>query len=381
MKYVKNRPYALARDALSACVTREGFAAGAHHFVDLWARDSLFATFGANAAGLAHVSKKTIETFLRFQRRDGLVPYLILRSRHTVGKYFNRHRYYRTPVPQFRSHMSFGIVPDGNAMVIIAAWEYAKQSGDVRFLNARYSRLADAFSWYERRSFGGLMREWFQCEWADALLKSGNTLYTNVLYFRAAADLALIAGKLGKQSDAARFSARAGEIKNLINAKLWTGEFFADWKDWKRQDYLAVHPNMLAIIFGLATKKQAASMLAAVKTHAWNGWTMENSVPNYPIWRVPLFHIAVGMRDYHNGLIWLQPGLLYAIALSMYGKRKEAQSVLSGIARKIAESGGAHEVYERTGTPVRRWVYRSEHPFAWSAGLFLWASHILRKNT
>ncbi len=383
---IKKRPTAtqtseaIARDALMSCVTPYGIAAGTHHFVDLWARDSLFAIFGANVSGLSEVSKKTIETFLHHQRSDGLVPYLILRSRRGIGKYFGRHTYYKTPVAHFRSHMSFGVVPDGGVMTIIAARVFAQAAGDTRFLKKNYNKLALVFFWYETRFKGGLVREWFQCEWADALLKSGRTLYTNVLYFRAAKDLSWMAKRLGKIRDGARFAARSEEIRKLLNEQLWTGTFFADWKDWKRQDYFATHPNMLAIIFGLATRKQAASILAIARARAWNGWTMENSTPKYPIWRVPFFHIAIGMRDYHNGLIWLQPGILYALALYKIGNKNKARDVMNKIAQKIIEYNGVYEVYEKNGRPVKRLFYTSEHPFAWSAGLYLWVHRLIYKG-
>lgn len=378
MKKIKKTAYGIAVADLLQCLTPLGFAAGSHHFVDLWARDSLFAVLGAVASGRMSESKQTIETFLDHQRADGLVPYLILRSKHGLGKYFNRHRYYDRPVAHFRSHMSLGLVPDGGLMTIIAARAYEEAAHDRRFLNHHYDALVRAFMWYADRFGDGLVREWFQCEWADALLKSGNTLYTNVLYYKAAVDMSWLAKRMGKPSDADFFIKRAMKIRSLIHTHLWNGSFFADWKDWKRRDYLAVHPNMLAIIFGLADRNQAASILHAAKASAWNGWTMENSFPKYPLWRVPLFHIIIGMGDYHNGLIWLQPGILYALALYTIGKKREARSALTGIEEKIISSGGVHEVYERSGLPVKRLVYRSEQPFAWSSGLFIWVSTILR---
>jgi len=367
----------LAHTALKACFTREGIIAGTHHFVDLWARDSLFATFGANVIGHENVSKKTIQTFLSYQRSDGLIPYLILRSKHTIGKYFHRPRYFLKPVPVFRSHMSFGIVPDGGLMTIIAMRSYVEHTKDRSFLKRHYMSLVRAFFWYEHRFGKGLVREWFQCEWADALLKSGNTLYTNVLYFKAASDMSWMAAYLGKQMDANRYAIFSKHIQKLINDTLWTGSFYADWKDWKRQDYFATHPNMLAIIFGLTTKKQAASILSKAKKDAWNGWTLVNSTPEYPFWRVTFLHILIGLHDYHNGFIWLQPGILYSIALFVCKKRTEAKKVLLGIEDKIISFNGAYEVYERNSSPVRRRIYTSEHPFAWSAGLFVWAQDML----
>lgn len=378
MKTKSKNAYDIARAALEACVTESGFAAGMHHFVDLWARDSLFATFGANTSGLIADSKKTIQTFLSSQRHDGLIPYLILRSRHTIGKYFHSHSYYKKPVPHFRSHMSFGTVPDGGLMTVIAAASYMDASGDRAFLQQSYKKLHDALSWYSHRFKDGLIREWYQCEWADALLKSGNTLYTNVLYFRALRDMARIARKLKKTGDAQQFERHAEGIRRQIHGVLWNGEYFADWKDWKRQDYFATHPNMLAVIFGLATKSQAVSILAKAKKDAWNGWTLVNSVPEYPIWRVPAIHIFLGLKEYHNGFIWLQPGILYAMAQYVTGFKSDAKKTLSGIGKKIIEWNGAYEVYERNSTPVRRIIYTSEHPFAWSAGLFVWAWDIMR---
>ena len=170
--------------------------------------------------------------------------------------------YYKMPVAHFRSHMSFGVVPTAGA-TIIAAYAYAKQQATTRLKTLQETRGCIFLVWHVSR---GLVKEWFQCEWADALLKSGKTLYTNVLYFRAAQDLSHIAKRINKPRDAARFAVRAGEIKKMINDELWTGTFFADWKDWKRQDYFATLPNMLAIIFGLASKRQASQFLRLPKT-------------------------------------------------------------------------------------------------------------------
>lgn len=368
----------IAARALRDCATEVGFTAGRHHFVDLWARDSLFATFGANVIGLSSATKKTITTFLRYRTHSGYIPYLLLRSRHSIGKYFGHQTYYAVPKAVSRSHMSFGIVPDGGIMTIIAMRLYVETSHDMEFLKKHYSSLVRAISWYTNRFDGGLVREWFQCEWADAILKSGNTLYTNVLYFRAASDMAWLSARVHKLAESVHYELLAKQIQRGINDTLWNGLYFSDWHDWRRHDYFASHPNMLAIIFGLATKEQAESILFFARKRAWNGWTLINSVPEYPIWRVPIFHTLLGLKDYHNGFIWLQPGILYAVAQYKSGKKKEAKKTLTAIGKKIVQWNGAYEVYERNSTPVRRRIYTSEHPFAWSAGLFVWAWDMIR---
>lgn len=301
----------------------EGFLAGLHHFVDLWARDSLFVAWSVG-------DRSTIETFFRFQRKDGAIPYRIFRR---FGRLW----------PNFRSLQSGGFVPDGGLMVIIAAKKYGK----------KYKKQIDKARDFYTTKFGNdLISEWFQCEWADAVLKVGKTLYTNVLYWKATEDK---------------------KIKKKINETFWNGEFFADWVDYKRQDYFASHPNMLAIIFDLATRNQAQSILQYAKKHCWNGWTLASNFPRYPWWRIPIQNYFVGMRDYANGMVWLQPGILYAVALHKVGQKQEASHVFKKISEKIIEYNGVYEVYEKNGAPVRRFFYKSEHPFAWSAGLFVWA--------
>lgn len=352
------------RDLL-ACNTPIGLTAGAHHFVDLWARDSLFATFGLSDKKDFPVMKKTIETFLAYQREDGLIPYRVRRSAVSIGKYFGQPSVLQTPQADFRSYQSGGLVPDGGLMTVIAAAAYVRKSGDRKFRLAYDGRIHRVLKWYGDHYNDGLITEWFQCEWADGVLKSGNTLYTNILYWKALGDMKLF----GRQK----------HIGDLIRKAFWNGNFFADWVDWKRQDYFAAHPNMLAIIFGLATHEESADILNFAKEHCWNGWALEENYPAYPWWRIPLLHTLAGMGDYHNrGCIWLQPTILYAVALRRLGETNESKKVLAQVAKKIVEYHGVYEIYEKNGMPVRRLFYHSEQPFAWSAGLYLWAASLLQ---
>ncbi|MEK9143679.1 MAG: hypothetical protein AAB481_03560 [Patescibacteria group bacterium] len=352
----------IALHALRACVTNDGIIAGVHHFVDLWARDSLFATFGSDTLS----AKNTIETFLRFQREDGLIPYRIMRSKTSIAKYFGKPTLLARLVPNFRSHQSGGLVLDGGLINIIAAYEYAKRSGDKQFYQSHLIQFDRAMQWYERRFPDRLLSEWFQCEWADGVLKAGQTLYTNVLYWKALGDM--------ENYTRQRF------VGNLLRERLWNGKFFADWVDYKRQDYFSSHANMLAIVFGFASMSESKSILDVTKRYCLREWTLETNYPAYPFWRIPLMQYISGLTDYHNrGCLWLQPGITYSLALYKCGHKKEARKFFSKIAQQIERHNGVYEVYEKDGTPVNRPLYRSEDPFAWSSGLFLWASHILGK--
>lgn len=362
MHYIK-KATELASLNLRRCVTDLGISAGTHHFVDLWARDSLFASIGSDALS----AKTTIETFLRFQRNDGLIPYRVMKSKTSIAKYFGKPTLLAKPKAEFRSRQSGGLVLDGGLMTSIATAHYVRQSGDRRFFQTHRVQLERALQWYEKRFGDNLLSEWFQCEWADGVLKSGNTLYTNVLYFKALGDM----GNVTRQQ----------YIGNLLRERLWNGTYFADWFDYKRQDYFSTHANMLAIIFGLATKAESKSILDFSRRYCLGDWTLESNYPTYPFWRIPLMQYMSGLADYQNqGCLWLQPGITYALALYTCGYTKEARAFFSKIAQQIERYNGVYEIYEKDGTPVNRFLYRSEGPFAWSAGLFLWVSPILGKS-
>ncbi len=74
-------------------------------------------------------------------------------------------------------------------------------------------------------------------------------------------------------------------------------------------------------------------------------------------------------------MLWLQPGITYALALHSTGNHTQAKNFLLQIAQQIVKYAYVYEVYETGGTTVKRTFYTSEGPFAWSSGLFLWATH------
>lgn len=229
-------------------------------------------------------------------------------------------------------------------MAVIAARQHGK-----RFQH----HIDKALRFYANRFGDNLIYEWFQSGWQDSIMKSGVTLYTNVLYWEAT---------------------RRDDIARMIQRTLWNGSYFSDWMDYRRHDYFDAHANMLAIIFKLANRRQAESILDVAERECWNNFTLETNSPHYPFWRINPLNYLAGMADYQNrGCLWLQPGILYAVALYQSSRKNHAEKVLSAIERKIIEHNGVYELYEKDGNPVRRFLYKAEGPFAWSAGLFLWA--------
>lgn len=378
---VIDKALGVAKRDLKSCECPIGLVAGRHHFVDLWARDSLFATFGANRTGLQDISRKTIETFLKYQREDGLIPYRVLRAKTNINKYRGKPDYFAKAKANYRSHQSGGIVPDGGLMTIIAARDYFETSKDTAFIKKYYEKLKTGIEWYIKRFKGGLVSEWFLCEWADAVMKVGKTLYTNVLFYKAISDFSYLASQINKTEDVRRFLTLANGVAGLVRAKFWNGRYFADWVDYKRQDYFSSPGNMLAVLFGLSKGTEARMILEYGREKCWNGFTLETNYPKYPWWRIPVQNHLFGLADYHNrGCLWLQPGLLYAAVLAITRQKTLAKQVFERIAEKILEYGRVFEVYEKSGRPVERRWYKSEGPFAWSASLFIYTTCLLDLN-
>jgi len=370
--------YKIARAALSNCLTNQGIICGRHHFVDLWARDSLFATFGANVSGLSKHSKTTLSSFLDQQRDDGLIPYCLLRAPTTISKYLGRPVFFPKLKPSFRQRPLAGLVLDGGLLTVLATWEYVNRTQDFNFAQKHYSQLKKALTWYIGRSHNHLLRDWFLCEWADAVLKVGKTLYTNVLYWKALEDMSGLAKLLNNKADAEKFSRLSADVKEWVNREFWKENYFSDWIDYKRHHYFYSHGNMLACWSGLADSAQSKQILKFADKFCWHDFTLEENYPKYPWARIPFWNHLVGMGDYHNrGCLWLQPGILYSLVLKKYGQKKKSMVVLRAISNQIVKHQGVYEIYEKDGQPVSRRFYQAETPFAWSAGMFIYAYHKL----
>ncbi|MCR4329640.1 MAG: GH116 family glycosyl hydrolase [Candidatus Roizmanbacteria bacterium] len=372
----------IASRSLRACVTPQGIIAGTHHFVDLWARDSLFAVWGALEIGEYSAVRNTIDAFLHTQRSDGLIAHRILRARVSPLRYFGVISYYKNPVANFRSYQSGGLVLDGGLLTIIAVARYVRATNDIRYVKNRYNSLFHAIEWHLKRFKGDVLSEWYLCEWMDAVYKRGSTLYTNTLYAKALHDMSYLAQTVGKKRDAYIFEGKANFIEKKLNLLFWNGTYYVDWisRFQKKHAFFNSHANMLAVNFKIATPVQAKSICTYALHKCVVDFTLESSTPRYPWWRIPPYNHIAGIGDYHNGLRWLQPGIHYALALYTLGEARRAQRMMRVIAEHINHYDGVYEVYEKSGEPVRRLLYKAEEPFAWSAGLFLYATGVIMKS-
>lgn len=372
MESVVKNAITIAKNELRVCYSEHGILAGRHHFTDYWARDAFFASFGSLAIGDREIVERLVEFFFAHQRTDGLLPYRILNSPVTVGKYFGlKPTPFREPKPTYKLRGYGPIVLDGTTLGVLLlselglmGWERAEHY---------YSHACRALEFLRRREKHDLLLDGSMAEWIDAVHKFGYLSYSNIIYARCIRRFSEWNYRVtGKRN--APLIQRANSISHALRHRLWNGRYFSDWHDWKRQDYLNPFTNLLAVCWGQTTPSETASILHEVD-RAKIGFTIETNVPAYPWWRIGVPQYLAGMRDYQNqGCLWWPPGLAYILAFASAGKKTEATRQLRLMAKKIIDDHQIWECYERDGRPVRRFFYQAERPFAWGAGMFLWAA-------
>jgi len=168
------------------------------------------------------------------------------------------------------------------------------------------------------------------------------------------------------------------QIAKSLRERLWNGKYFADWNDYKKQNYFYPFGNCLAVAWGLTTENESKKILEECQKVKFN-FTLETNSPKYPPWRIDPLQQLICMGNYQNkSTLWWQPVAAYLAALKKTAKIDEFNYAANKIGNKIISDGKVYECYNRKGKPLNKLVYKAERPFAWASGMLLWA---LRNET
>jgi hypothetical protein len=158
----------------------------------------------------------------------------------------------------------------------------------------------------------------------------------------------------------------------------WNGEYFTDWIRGPRHGGFASDGNVLAMLFGAAGEDQARAILHFIASRGLDRDSpLRTCDPVYPISQVFPFYFLAGIPDYHRTLVWPWLGTLNAINKFRLGDQPAALSDLARIGALFVERNAVAEVYEPDGRLLQRRFYQAEFPFAWNAGLYIYAAHTL----
>jgi glycogen debranching enzyme len=370
------RAYGIAVRDLRACYNPDGIVAGRLHFNAYWARDGFWALFGALALGDDAQALAQLNTFMRYQFPSGKLPVRV----EFVGHHVTGYNTLRTrPKVVGRAGGMFSDQIDPTAFFIIAAREYLERTGDLSFCR-RFDPVMDrAIRWVEwhDRDGDGIIESYFLADWMDSILKLNKLFNLNVIYYeglRASAALKLVNGAA---EAAAQFRQKADRVYDRLQI-FWNGEYFSDWIWGARRGGFSADGNVLAMLFNIATDAQSRKILDYIHGHGLDATTpLQTCHPVYPPWQVfPMYYLAM-IPDYHRTLIWPWLGTLNAVCKNRLGDRTGALADLSRIGEWYLRWNAVNEVYNPDGTPVARLFYRAEVPFAWAAGVYVYAVHSL----
>lgn len=359
--------------------------AGLRNFREPWARDLSFASFGLVELDRFQVVKESTEVFLINQRPEGQFPVKV-HSTSVMDRYFHslfkREQPIHFPIkPKYiTAHNTISL--DGNGLLVIAILNYAHRSGDHEFARKHWLALKQAIAWMEGHALhtDGLLHQAAFTDWADSIARAGRVLYTNVIYWKAIHDLALVASLYGQPEDEAYFTTKAAHLKESVNAYFWRDEL-GYYVTSQLFDNLGSSGNLLAIAWNLATAEQSHSILNRMAE-----FDMANPVPTQVVHRAyPSKFIAIenrlgGLAHYHTYAAWLWLGAWHVIALTRMKRLTEAEELLYRMSSVIVREGAVHEVYDPNGYPLSSFWYTSEAPLTWSAGMFVHAYYVYQRH-
>ena len=343
-----------------------------------WSWDSFFASFGAISVGDAKIVKANLNLYLKYQKKNGSIPKRFsnpLYSLQFIGLPIKE--VWEKQRPNYRSPYYTGASLTQHPMLIIAFHHYIKSTNDIKFLKENFSKLIKIFQFLNRYSYkNGLLKEGLGGGWAEGVLKRGAVAFTNMCYAQSLLCAGELADSLGKTDLASEFEAKYKELKKAINQKLWSNKdsgFYSDWHTFRRHHYFASDSNILSILWNIADKDKILILDRRLKKlMSRSSIPMPAAESKYVIFRIFLINLMGGMKNYHIDFSWTWLGCIYALAKLKIGKKAEALKILEKIARVIVRDGTVHEIYYNN-KPVSILFYKSEQPWAWSAGLFLYA--------
>jgi glycogen debranching enzyme len=353
--------------------------AGYRNFRESWARDFGFASYGLLALGQHETIRQTLEAFFWYQTAAGQLP-VKLHSLNFVTRYFHSflEREQSTEGVLKPKYISAHGAPslDGQAMLVISALTYARETKNLEFLKAHWSSLVAAMHWLEKHRGEPDEKLLYQqafADWADSVARRGYVHYTNVVYWKALSEMAEAAASLDMLAHAEVYKQMADGAALAIHQKFWN-DHLGYFVTSASLSHLSSDGNLLAIAWRLATPEQAKRILECMERTG-----MEFPVPtrvtssNYPRELIAIENVIGGVPHYHTEAAWIWLGAWHVIAEARFGDLQKARELLSRITEVIVRDKQVNEVYGKNGEPMASRWYKPEAPLTWNAGMFIYA--------
>ncbi len=363
-KSVLEDAYKKAIETIKICSTKHGLYAsgGKKGYKGVWARDSMISLIGASAGDKNKLFKEQFKnsliTLAKHQSEKGQIPNAVYKFEKTKPKV---------------DYLSI----DSSLWFVIGHYVYKKKYGNSLFKQYK-KNIEKAIIWlgYQDITEDITLEQLPTTDWQDAFPhKYGDTINTQALYY-------YVLNLIGKKKQAEKLKQEVNETGDL---RLWNNNFYYAYR-WKNHgkykeigDWFDSLGNLLAILFGLADKKQAEKIIFYIKNKKINLPYPVKSI--YPVikkgdkyWED--YYMDCDARlPYHylNGGIWPYIGGFYVLSLIKLRKFKEAKEEL----KKLAEANLKGNFPEWVD-PIDKKMHGEFQ--AWDAGTYILAYESLMKR-
>ena len=167
--------------------------------------------------------------------------------------------------------MHVNTIPDYSFYWVISLWEYYCYTGDMKFIASTYSDMRSLLGFAEGRlSKQGLYEkrggDWVFVDWAEHFDKDAGPICAEQMLLCRAYECAANCAELMKDTEGAeRYSARAKDVREKINALYWDEEkraFIDEFSTGNRN--VTRHANIFAILYDLTTEERKAAIIENV---------------------------------------------------------------------------------------------------------------------
>ncbi len=360
----------LALKTLRACEGSDSVVAGRRHFAQYWLRDSCFAHWGHLALSEHDVVERALTLFAsgvnegHVPLRYGSWSMILALSRDALTRFTVYCEKDPVLIARYQDDKGWAEVIDSTPLLVLLAGLCSLSGGRV----IEYDALDRAMRTLAKRERFGLLTQRPYADWCDSVKRRGYVTYTNALYYAALRVMSLLAPD-AKRRDA--YARKAVEIRALINERLWIRAHYAEYLDETRIDTFSVESNFLCALFGIADERQTRLIFSSFDRYPelieYIGRRVASRYPYHEVsWRLRV----VGMADYHDRMQWLWTTGLVLLADRQLNGSSRTPRIIERLEGLLEGSEWVSEVYA-DNEPFTSFFYKSEEPFAWSAGMLL----------
>jgi hypothetical protein len=146
--------------------------------------------------------------------------------------------------------------------VVVALADYYRHTGDLGFVWQQWPRVVRQMEWAAAKVHNGLftVTENNGATW-NLELFPGKLTAVNAVYYEALLAAAQLSDALGQHS-APTYRTRAGQLRTAVHGQLWNAQRGVYDMSTSQRGFTAQDANVLAIVSGLATRAQSASILS-----------------------------------------------------------------------------------------------------------------------